>query len=318
MTKKVVVSVSGGKDSTATLLLALEQIPKEDILPAMADTGNEHELTYEYVRWLGKTLAIEIKWVRADLTEWWWYRRDYVRDHWPEPDPKKGWPDGVPRDIIERVLAVFDKGPTGNPYLDLCIIKGRFPSRRAQFCTDELKKQPLNKYINEMVALHGEVESWQGVRADESENRKNLPQCEDFAESGELFKIYRPILKWTVEDVFAQHRKHGIEPNPLYKLGMDRVGCMPCINVSKDELLEISKRFPEHIQRISEWEKVVSDASKRGLSTFIPSPKNRGDGKVKSIHERVEWAKTARGGVNLDMFRGMEPSGCSSRYGLCE
>ena len=310
-----VVSVSGGKDSTATLLLALERLPKELIFPVFADTGNEHPVTYDYVRSLSRTLAIEIKWVRADFSEWWWERRDYVRDKWPLPSPKKGWPDGVPADIVARVLRVFEKGPTGNAYLDLCIIKGRFPSRKAQFCTDFLKKRPINEYVNNLVALHGQVESWQGVRADESANRAKLPERES---GGELFTIYRPILRWDVERVFEQHRKHGIEPNPLYKLGMARVGCMPCINVSKDELLEISKRFPEHIERISEWEAVVSEASKRGLSTFIPSPEDRGDGKVKNIHERVQWARTERGGVNLSLFRDLPVESCASRYGLCE
>jgi len=310
-----VVSVSGGKDSTATLLLALERLPKESIYPVFADTGNEHPVTYDYVRSLGKTLGLEIKWVRADFSEWWWQRRDYVRDKWALPSPKKGWPEGVPADIVARVLRVFEKGPTGNAFLDLCIIKGRFPSRKAQFCTDFLKKQPINKYINDLVVEHGQVESWQGVRADESDSRAKLPERET---GEELFAIYRPILRWNVEMVFEQHRKHGLEPNPLYKLGMSRVGCMPCINVSKDELLEISKRFPEHIDRISEWEAVVSEASKRGVSTFIPSPEDRGDGKIKDIHQRVQWARTERGGVNLSLFRDLPPESCASRYGLCE
>lgn len=313
-----VVSVSGGKDSTATLLVALEQLPKDKVFPVMADTGNEHPLTYEYVKYLEKALGLTVHMVREDFIEWWWQRRDYVRDKWPIPSIKKGWPDGVPADIIARVLKVFEKGPTGNPYLDLCIIKGRFPSRKAQFCTDFLKKQPLNRYINDLVVKHGQIESWQGVRANESESRSKLPERETFTESGEVFDIYRPILKWTVEQVFEQHKKHGIDPNPLYKMGMNRVGCMPCINVSKDELLEISKRFPDQIDRISEWEAIVSDASKRGLSTFIPSPEDRGDGKVHNIYDRVQWARTERGGVNLSLFRDLPPESCSSRYGLCE
>jgi len=41
------VSVSGGKDSTATYLLALES--GRPFRAVFADTGNEHELTLEYV-----------------------------------------------------------------------------------------------------------------------------------------------------------------------------------------------------------------------------------------------------------------------------
>jgi len=309
-----VVSVSGGKDSTATLLIALERLPKETIFPVFADTGNEHPMTYDYVRYLSEKLGIAIKWVRADFSEWWWQRRNYVRDVWPLPAPsKKTFPEGVPADIVSRVLAVFEKGPTGNPYLDLCIIKGRFPSRMAQFCTDFLKKQPINKYVNDLVIEHEKVESWQGVRADESEKRATLPERET---GGELFMIYRPILRWNVAQVFDQHRKSGIEPNPLYKLGMGRVGCMPCINARKGEVLQISKRFPEQIDRIEEWEAVVSLASKRSNATFFPSPEDRGDGQIHKIRERVAWSGGYSEGQGTLFSE--EPEACASRYGLCE
>lgn len=46
-----IISVSGGKDSTALLLLAIER-EAENMQAVFADTGNEHELTYEYVRYL--------------------------------------------------------------------------------------------------------------------------------------------------------------------------------------------------------------------------------------------------------------------------
>ncbi len=54
------VSVSGGKDSTASLLLALERHPGE-VVAAFADTGNEHEATYDYVRHLQQALGVRIE-----------------------------------------------------------------------------------------------------------------------------------------------------------------------------------------------------------------------------------------------------------------
>lgn len=303
------VSISGGKDSTATLLVALERHPKDEVRAVFADTGNEHPMTYEYVRYLGDRLDLPIVWLKRDFTDWWWRRRDYIRDKWPDK--------GVPADAIARALAVFEKGPTGNPYLDLCMIKGRFPSRMAQFCTQFLKTEPLNEYALELVdAGEDDLESWQGVRADESPSRARLAEREDKGE----FITYRPILSWNVEQVFAQHAKHGIEPNPLYKLGMSRVGCMPCINVNKDELLEIAARFPEQLERIAEWEAAVGKGSKRGGSSFIPAPDDgRGDRVGRNIWQVVEWSKTGRGGRQYDMLKvGYEPLQCSSAYGLCE
>ena len=303
------VSMSGGKDSTACLLLALERHPKDEVRAVYADTGNEHELVDGYIEYLEKQTGISVHKIRPDFTDWWWRRRDYVRDKWPEK--------GVPAEDVARALVVFEKGPTGNPYLDLCIIKGMFPSRKAQFCTQFLKIEPLTEYQLELVEQSGAVESWQGVRAQESQRRAKLPEREDI---GGGLTVYRPILQWTADEVFAFHRKHGVDPNPLYKLGMGRVGCMPCINANKDELLEISKRFPQHIDRIAEWEDAVSAASKRQSATFIPSPGDNETARERgNIRAVVQWSQTKRGGRLMDWIRQTdEPAACSSSYGLCE
>jgi 3'-phosphoadenosine 5'-phosphosulfate sulfotransferase (PAPS reductase)/FAD synthetase len=310
------VSVSGGKDSTATLLLAMERHPHDEIRAAFADTGNEHESTYEYVDYLEQVTGIKIHRVKADFSDRWQRRIEYVRDKWPEK--------GVPFEIVQQALVVLERGPTGIPFLDLCILKGRFPSRMAQFCTPELKVFPITEYTLDLIDEFGAVESWQGVRAEESPNRAKLPERED---KGGGLTIYRPIHKWTVADVFAIHKKHGIEPNPLYMQGMNRVGCMPCVNCAKGELLEISKRFPEHIERIAEWEQAVARASRRRATTFfhkgpVESPGDMTPTDIMAagnIKRMVEWSQTLRGGKKIDLFAIFEePSACSSAYGLCE
>lgn len=355
------VSVSGGKDSTASLLIALERHGPANVRAAFADTGNEHQATYDYVRNLEQRLGIAIAWLKQDFTDWWWRRRDFVRDKWPEKmakalvtapvgpeslkvlddlgllddadeadesvpysmqsgiyEQRRQWSDAQIAEIQARVLEVLELGPTGNPFLDLCIIKGRFPSRRVQFCTQFLKTEPLTEFALGLIEQHGAVESWQGVRADESASRAKLPERED---RGGGLTIYRPILKWNVEQVFEQHRKSGIEPNPLYRMGMSRVGCMPCINASKDEILAISKRFPEHIERIEQWEAAVRVASRRGDASFFPAPTgdNRGEIRGRTIRSVVEWSKTQRGGRMVDWIKvHEEPAACASAYGLCE
>ena len=63
---KRVLSISGGKDSTAMYLLALEL--GRDFTAVFADTGNEHEITYDYVRDLPrKTGGPEIRWGESRL-----------------------------------------------------------------------------------------------------------------------------------------------------------------------------------------------------------------------------------------------------------
>ena len=317
MSEHNIVSVSGGKDSTALLLLAIERQP-DNLQAVFADTGNEHPQTYDYVQYLEQATGVPIVWVRADFTQQIYGKRKFVETKWPE--------QGIPQETVNRALSALN--PTGNPFLDLCIWKGRFPSSKAAFCSEELKRNPIQKQVQfPLLDAGDDVVSWQGVRADESRRRANLPEleCKVVNANGAELWNYRPILQWTAQDCFDMHRKHGIKHNPLYEQGMGRVGCMPCINCRKDELLEISKRFPQEIERIAQWERAVADASKRGGSTFFPATDIGEDSNGPetiinaNINQFVEWSKTSRGGKQYDFFR-IQDDGplCTSIYGLCE
>jgi len=311
-----IVSVSGGKDSTALLLLAIERQP-DNLQAVFADTGHEHAQTYEYIEYL-KEKVFPIRTVKADFSVDIARKREFVRTKWPEM--------GVPQEQVDNAIAALE--PTGNPFLDLCIWKGRFPSTKARFCSEELKRNPIIKQVQApLIDAGDDVISWQGVRADESLARRDLLELEEKQTwpNGATLWNYRPILKWTAEDCFSMHRKHGIKHNPLYEQGMGRVGCMPCIHARKDELLAISQRFPDEIERIARWEKIVQSASKRGTATLlnagIKGLSNEEAEEVSNIHAMVAWSKTSRGRSNFDLFRTdeLEPGAlCTSIYGLCE
>jgi 3'-phosphoadenosine 5'-phosphosulfate sulfotransferase (PAPS reductase)/FAD synthetase len=316
MTRPVIhlVSMSSGKDSTATALLALERFPREEVQFVFADTGNEDQIVYDYLDYLEEKLDIEIARLKQDFSDRINAKRMFIaRDQ--RVGRRKGrkvrWTNKEKR----RALSVLH--PTGNPFLDLCLWKGRFPARRSQFCTEHLKTIPLARHLHGLIDDGYEVVSWQGVRRDESAAREDalIIQYMD-----EHFWTYRPIVDWTAEDCFALHRRHDVKPNPLYTMGMKRVGCMPCVNCGKMDIREIAARFPEHIDRIEEWEPLVAAASKRGDATFFPHPERdwhilkKGD-----IRSRVRWAHTARGGKQFDLTLVPEgPGVCSSSYGLCE
>lgn len=311
MSEHNIISVSGGKDSTALLLLAIERQP-DNMQAVFADTGNEHEITYEYVQYLNDKV-FPIRTVKADFSRQIAGKKEYVLTKWAEK--------GVSSAAIERAAAALV--PTGNPFLDMCIWKGRFPSSKAAFCSEELKRNPIiNQVQKPLLDAGDDVISWQGVRRDESLRRRDLPEneCKQVFKNGAELWNYRPILDWTADDCFAMHRKHGIKHNPLYEMGMGRVGCMPCINCRKDELLEISKRFPEAIDRIASWETAVKLASKRQVATFFAAPSDDSVwSATQTIETVVEWAKTSHGGKQYDFLR-MQDDGplCTSIYGLCE
>ncbi|HEY6019780.1 MAG TPA: phosphoadenosine phosphosulfate reductase family protein [Candidatus Paceibacterota bacterium] len=357
---KHVVSVSGGKDSTATLLLAIENCQRDSIVPIFCDTGNEHHAVYEYLAYLEQALDITIHRLKADFSEQIYAKRVFIsRDvrHRREydtapvfegdgvtPVPKRDSRGNIVMRKVKRNGVLVEEPvqktkkiggghrirwsnkakrralaalhPTGNPFLDLCMWKGRFPSRKAQFCTEELKRNMAVAFQIGLIDEGHQVLSWQGVRRDESEARKNAKKIERL---NPKMWAFRPLVEWAAEQVFEYCASRGIQPNPLYKQGMSRVGCMPCINVNKEELRQIAQRFPESIKEKAEWEKVVAQCSKRMAATFIPSPgmSNREAAK-QTIWTVVEWSKTTRGGRQFDLLAELEePTSCASAYGLC-
>lgn len=366
------VSMSGGKDSTATLLKAIESGVK-NIVGVFADTGHEHEETYRYIDYIEQKLDIKVVRIRPDFSKQIMKKRKYVENNW-QSDLEKGkhgdWkrkkktplcfrePQWIPvnpfgyyetqyfefnggrapltsEQAKHRVKEVLeDLYPTGNPFLDLCKWKGRFPSSKARFCTEELKKKPIMEYQESLLEEYDRIVVWVGVRRDESASRAKIEsewECEfgdqlSDHETSEGIWLYRPILDWTVDDVFDCHRKHGIEPNPLYKIGMGRVGCMPCVMCRKDELKQIGLRCSSEVDRVEKWELEVAKVSKRGNSTLFHvgqihgiSDNNLISTEKHGIRSAVEWAKTSRGGRQFNMFDDLEESkSCTSVYGLCE
>ena len=290
---KHVVSVSGGKDSTATLLIALGRFGRGRVTPIFCDTGNEHSLVHKHLEYLEKALDIEIVRLQANFDAEIATKRQFVardqrtgRDYdtalvfdgdgnpVPRRDgrgnivTKKAKRNGV--EVLEPVQKTRKVGgghrirwsnkakrralsalhPTGNPFLDLCLWKGRFPSRKAQFCTEELKRNIAVAYQLNLIDQGYTVVSWQGVRRDESMNRRGAKL---FERIGPSFYIYRPIVEWDASQVFASIKAHNLEHNPLYLQGFSRVGCMPCINCSKEEIRTIMVRAPEHLAEKERW-----------------------------------------------------------------
>ncbi len=210
--------------------------------------------------------------------------------------------------------------PTGIPFLDLCITRGRVPSHGAQFCTEELKVQPIIEQTVLPMLKCGQVLQWVGIRAEESPRRAHQPRYNRH-ESGSW--MWRPIFDWSVDQVWRQHSRHGILPNPLYAMGMGRVGCMPCINCRKEELRGIADLFPGHIKRIAQWEDLLARANKRRQATFFAPMKDPTDadtpGQYSRIGKVVDWSRTGRGGRQFDLFFQHQPGGgCTSDLGLCE
>src|SRR5690606_25195845 len=80
----------------------------------------------------------------------------------------------VKADFAKRLKA---KGiePTGNPFMDMMLWKGRAPSTKAQFCTEHVKLWPIRFYLDKHYPK--EKYRWTmytGIRAGESPRRAKM------------------------------------------------------------------------------------------------------------------------------------------------
>jgi len=297
---KYIVTFSGGKDSMATILWAKNNLSQFDIV--FCDTGWEHKITYDYINSVEQQLGKEI--------------------------------------IRLKSKKYFN-------FVDMVLKKGRFPSTKGKFCTQELKVMPMIDYILDEVQEDCTI--LQGIRNDESDSRKRMKGKEeyfkhyiepcgydkkgnaryhDYRKDEVLAFIdkydcdaFRPILKLTANEVFAYIAENGFTPNPLYYLGMHRVGCFPCIQANQQEVKMMYEAFPEELEQLEQLEEMTN-------STFFPPkyiPEKYCSKKVYSEKKGV-WLKAplikdvikyvTRKQNQTSLF--CQTGGCKSPYNICE
>ena len=64
---KIIVSFSGGKDSQACLIWAVEKYGAKNVQAVFCDTGWEHELTYKHIQDTCKSMDVELITLKPEL-----------------------------------------------------------------------------------------------------------------------------------------------------------------------------------------------------------------------------------------------------------
>ena len=88
------------------------------------------------------------------------------------------------------------------------------------------KVEPLKR------ALAGYTVWITGIRAEQSDGRKEMPQLE-WDEANQIIK-YHPLLHWSLDQVKEKIAKDNIPYNPLHDKGFVSIGCQPCTRAIKD------------------------------------------------------------------------------------
>lgn len=324
--KSYVISVSGGKDSTALALHMLRELRLQDdhrVRVVTFDTGWEHPATYAYIRaldgYLPDGLTVE------------------TRARFPAR-----WTDQLEAAAV-RIEAMLDLDNNGtarrSPMVRWILSRGMFPSRVRRFCTQELKVFTARDVMQEEIAAGYAPINAVGVRAAESAARAKLPEYELSTQMDAM--VWRPLIGWSEAQVIAISRAYGVPPNPLYLDGAGRVGCWPCIQAGKKEL-RLLGRDDRRIEAIRMLEETVTDLARlrhvqrtisrpanddadtfRELTFFQnPSKTTRNDVPRIPIDRMLEWAKTARGknepDPRLDDVMAEDAQAGCMRWGMCD
>lgn len=237
---KVIVPISGGKDSQACAKLAVEEFGSHAVNGLFCDTNFEHPLTYEHVDRISNLYGIKIHKVCAGSVE------EQIRKY-------KRFPGGGAR-FCTKELKIL---PSKRFYLDFVAANGPFEvwwGMRAGESSDR-RKRYANKLDGELYQPHEVI--------------SNYPK--KLGKLGVTFRL--PILNWTEQDVF--NLLNG-EENPLYSKGFSRVGCFPCLAAGdrhKERAFQFDEVGREHFLLVRGLEPLV------GRSIFTSKGgQNRNDG----------------------------------------
>ena len=210
------VSLSGGKDSTAMLLLMIEcGMPIDAVISA--DTGMEFPEMYEHLakvdEYLYRERGIHITTLRHP------HGFEYLM--FDVPQQKKR--------AIERRIAM------GQPLTGY-----GWPGIRVRWCTGQLKTHLIEKEVNRLKGEYGALH-YVGIAADEAWRCK-----------GEQY----PLVEWGITEAAALRicYDRGYDFGGLYEI-YHRASCWCCPFQRIDELRKLRKHHPELWKKLMELDR---------------------------------------------------------------
>lgn len=320
---KTIVTFSGGKDSMAALLWIKNNFTK-NFEVVFCDTGWESEITYNYIKDVCDKLGKELIVLKSKKYDGF---IDMV-------EKKKRFPSTKARfcTIELKTIPMID-------YLldvvkdDFVVVQGirkaesESRSKMQEQCnyfkyyfepysTNEITIQTLESSKKKLTSIQQKKlqkakERLEAGKNDEKYHTYRKKEVIKFS-NGRVTDVLRPIFEWSGQQTIEYILENGFDPNPLYKMGMKRVGCFPCIMSANMEIHQLAERFPERIKEITQYEQTLN-SSFWGPDSI---PKRTYKGKFPLVPDVVRYVKSKHEAGTL--FDDNEATSCMSYYGLCE
>lgn len=326
---KVIIPLSGGKDSQAAMLWAIDKYGLENCEADFCDVGWEASETYDHVKYLVNKSGIEFNTLKSkkydgmvDLAK--------KRGRFPSSTARfcteelKIFPmidrilllechiiiiDGVRADESEKRAKMNSECRYFKyyfePYQTNSMIIERY---RLKPPVTHKQKEQLKKAEYRLYVKGKEDEKYFTYR-----KKEVFAWCEKYADD-----LVRPFFFSSAEYVIYFSLNKGYEINPRYFKGYSRVGCDPCIMEGIEEIGITVMNEPQTVKK-------VVDAEKEADSSFFPPDKI-----PKRYHSQVAAnGKTYPNMLDVqryvldkkatgDLFENEPVFKCKSVYKICE
>jgi len=285
----ILVAMSGGKDSVACLLHLLSLgVPKEKLELWHHDIdGNEGSelmdwpVTRDYCKKLAEAfeLPLYFSWKEGG------FEGEMLRQDALTRPVRFEQPDGT----IGKAGGTTGKLNT----------RRKFPQVTAnlmtRWCSAYLKIDVCTSAINNQPRFRGQKTLLvTGERAQESSARakyKVLEPHKSDLRNGKRYQRHvdqwRPVHKWTEQQVWAIFEAFKVNPHPCYRVGFSRCSCMPCIFGNADQWATVKKLDPARFEKLAGYEADFGVTLKRKVSLPVLAAKGKA---YKMTQEEAEIA----------------------------
>ena len=228
----ILVPVSGGKDSQASALLAIDEAGIDSCTFVFNDTGWDHPLTYKHINYMQDFFGKEIHHTSGG---------------------KRG------KNIIDLIRDVgrfpFGRGNFCTMYLKQYALRDWYKDNlfdgktRYEFWFGMRQQESVNR-----------AKRYEGIETTDIFDMEDLFPNRYGKQLRKTIDVRLPIVDWSEKEVFDLIEAKGMIRNPLYHEGTnDRVGCYPCMLAGKgvqqaifttkigQERLEIIRQLEEEI-----------------------------------------------------------------------
>lgn len=286
-----VIAFSGGKDSSALLVWALEHLPAEQTRFIFCDTGWEARQTYAFIeevnhRLLGGRLIVLKSKKYTNLLDL--------------AAKKRRFPSIKARFCTEQLKVIPMIEWAISQRCDIAIYQGI----RAEESEVRSRMKPSDEFFKPQIEY--DRNPYQFVNGVWKRRRTPIFQKPviEWLESYEC-RVERPFFYYKTKDILTLCRKHNVL-NTLYDRGFERVGCFPCVLCGKREIRLIATHDPERITTIAKAE------HETGHSFFPYTKVPDSQCREPKIHDVVKWAFSG-----TPEYEEISPS-CLSHYAQCE